>query len=322
MTRSDIKIGLGLDVGNLLSSARQAEGALSSITDKMREMEEARSKGDTVDENLYGQLAFHKMRMEAQNSGFGRDIKSLASNPNTQTTTANGATVLKMDSEYATRLRDIGDSLKKLYAQADEQLRSGESTTETFSQIDKLQNERHKVMKEATAPELAQAKAMKNSMGALVFGQIANSINEGLKIWANSLDRSGIVSAYGSGDILGGRIADKQRTANIVGCGAQTLLGTAGGIATALGNPLLGIGLSAAGAGVNTLAQALVSPEKNEAAYAGLWQQRSADAMNLAALTGDPKLIRKAFGEAADAAAKFGYSAEEGMEAMKQAARH
>jgi len=326
MTRSDIKIGLGLDVGNLLSNARQAEGALSSITDKMREMDEARSKGDTVDENLYGQLAFHKMRMEAQNSGFGRDIKSLASNPNTQTTTANGTTVLKMDAEYATRLRDIGDSLKKLYAQADEQLRSSspDSATDTFSQIDKLQNERRKVMGEINAPPMD--KTAQGALKAIGVGQIANAINEGFSRWSGSLDRSGIIGQYGSGDIMGGRIAEQRRQADLNGGMVQAFSGVLGSVIGALipgagpaGAMLGGTLGSAAGKALDTAFHIPISGESNEAAYAGLWQQRSTDAMKLAAQMGDPKQVREAFKIAADAASEFGFSAEEGMDAIKQA---
>jgi hypothetical protein len=64
-----------------------------------------------------------------------------------------------------------------------------------------------------------------------------------------------------------------------------------------------------------------ISGESNEAAYTGLWQQRSADAMNLAALMGDPsgKNVREAFDIAAKAAEKYGYSAEEGMDTVRQA---
>jgi hypothetical protein len=313
MTRTGIK--LDLDVGDFISNAGRAKGAIATLADEMKKAEKEKRYED------YAKLSIQKAHLESQNFGFERDFKAMTLNPNFQTTTSNGTTILKMDAEYGQRLKGLNDSIKILTTKYEEQIQSGDfnSASDTFAELEKSQRERHKTIEQAAAPEGTQGKAMKNAMGALIFGQIANSINEGMKIWANSLDRSGIVSAYGSGDILGGRIAEKQRTANIVGGGAQTLLGTAGGIATALGAVPLGIGLTAAGAGVNTLAQALVSPEKNEATYAGLWEQRSADAMNLAALMGDPKQVREAFKIAADAASEFGFTAEEGMSAIKQA---
>jgi hypothetical protein len=78
---------------------------------------------------------------------------------------------------------------------------------------------------------------------------------------------------------------------------------------------LINIGTSA----YSAVRQKDVKEEANIAASAGLWQQRSTDAMQLAALSGDPQKLREAFEIAADAAARFGYSAEEGMDAMRQA---
>jgi hypothetical protein len=42
--------------------------------------------------------------------------------------------------------------------------------------------------------------------------------------------------------------------------------------------------------------------------------------MNLAAITGNPANVRPIYKTAADVAGKYGYSAEEGMEMLKQAA--
>jgi hypothetical protein len=313
MTRTGIK--LDLDVGDFISNAGRAKGAISNITEAMNKAEKEGRYDD------YGKLAYQKERLQGQSSSIDRDLRTLAVNPRFQTTTANGTTVLKMDSEYATRLKDLNDNLKKLYAKYDEALKNGETVTAQglFPEIEETQGRLHKTLGEANAQPAS--KGMQDAMKAIVFGQIANSINDGFKLWANSLDRSGIINAYGSGDILGGRIAEKQRKADIWGGGAQIALGTAGAAATAVGHPEIGIGLVTLGKLIDTLVQAPVKEEKTEAAYAELWQQRSADAMSLAALTGDPKLIRDAFKTAADAAAEFGYSAEEGMDAMKQAAQ-
>ena len=313
MTRTGIK--LDLDVGDLVSNAARAKGAIAAITEEMKKAEMEKRYED------YAKLSIQKARLESQNSGFVKDIKTMTLNPNFQTAMGNGTTTLKMDSEYGQRLKGLNDSIKILTSKYEEQIQSGDlnSANDTFAELEKSQRERHKTIEEATAPEWARGKAMQNSMKAVLFGQIANSINDGLKIWANSLDRSGIVNAFGSGDIFGGRLAEKQRTADIFGGGAQVALGTGGAAATALGHPEIGVALTALGQLVNNLTHAPINAEKTDVAYAGLWQQRSADAMKLAAQMGDPKQVRDAFKIAADAAAAFGFSAEDGMDAIKQA---
>jgi len=324
MTR-ETKIKLGLDVGDLISSAGRAKGAISSITDAMDKAEKESRWDD------YGKLAYQKERLQSQNRGYEQNLKSLTINPKYQTTTANGATVLKMDSEFGQRLKDLNDNIKKLYAQHDEQMGNEKlkEAGDTFAQIDRLQGERNKLMKEANAPEANQS--AKGIIKAIGIGQIANAINEGFSKWAGSLDRSGIINQYGSGDIMGGRIAEQKRQADLSGGIAQTLGGVLGSIIGTFvepgGGTILGGTLgSAAGKALDTAFHIPISGESNEAAYAGLWQQRSADAMSLNALMGndavigDRNMVREAFKEAANAAAKFGYSAEEGMDAMKKAA--
>jgi hypothetical protein len=307
MTRTGIK--LDLDVGGVVSNARQASEAISSIDKAMGKVEE-------TEPDVYGKLAYQKTRIQSHNARLNNDLRAFGIDPSRQGT--GSPAFAKMDPEQNQRFKDLTEAIKKLYAHYKDQTDNGrfDEGEGTLTHIDKLEGERHTLMKEANASETKTHDAMK----ALVFGQIANSINDGFKIWANSLDRSGIVSAYGSGDILGGRIAEKQRTADIFGGGAQVALGTGGAAATALGHPEIGVALNALGQLVNNLAHAPINQEKTDAAYAGLWQQRSADAMNLAALMGDPSKVRNAFNIAADAAMEFCYTAEEGMDAMKQAA--
>jgi hypothetical protein len=165
-------------------------------------------------------------------------------------------------------------------------------------------------------------------MKAIGINNIANAINDGFARWAGSLDRSGIVNQYGNGDILGGRISEKRRQADLWGGLAQGGLGLLGSLfgvtpwGLASGGPLVwgSIG-TAGGKAIDTGLHLGPNKEATEAAYAGLWQNRSVDAMELAANLGSPNEIREAFKTAADAAAAFGYSAEEGMDAMKQAAQ-
>jgi hypothetical protein len=318
MTRTGIK--LDLDVGDFVSNAGRARGAIASLES---EMEKAEKEGRMDD---YGKLAFQKERLEARNTGFERDVKSLAGNPQFQSTNSNGATVLKMDAEYATVLKDLNTNLKKLYAKYDEALQSGDTVTAQglFPEIDKTQGKISKTIEEANAP--AMSKTTQGAIKAIGIGQIASAINEGFSRWAGSLDRSGIVNQYGSGDILGGRISEQRRQADLYGGIAQAGAGLAGavigtiiapGVGTMLGGTIGGAVGKAADTGLH------VGPNKDatEAAYTGLWQQRSAESMNLAALMEGPKQVREAFKIAADAAAEFGYSAEEGMDAIKQAAQ-
>jgi hypothetical protein len=312
------KVGIQLDIetGGFISGMASAERAVKSLDQAIKAAEKDGKWEDAA------RLRIQQAALETSTSGFERDTKRLFNSPGLQTTTTGGLAAIKMDSESGQLFKDMTGTLKKLNATLVDQVNNQdyEGVWKTASQIQQEEKKYKKAGDEATAP--AETQAMQALMKANVVGQIANSFNEGLRIWASSLDRSGIVSAYGSGDLLGGRLAEKQRMANIVGGGAQTVLGAVGAVASVIpGGQLLGVGLNAAGTGINTLAQGLLGGDKTETAYAELWQQRTADTMNLAALMGNPNMIREAFKTAADAAANFGYSAEEGMDAMNQAIR-
>jgi hypothetical protein len=314
MTRTGIK--LDLDVGDLVSNAGRARGAISALTDAMKKAEQENRMED------YGKLAFDRDRLKNKNTIFEMDIRALDNNPRFQTQTS-GGTVLKVDAEYAGLIKSQIDAMKRLTAEYEEAVRGGDtaSARELFPQIEKQQADFHKVVEQANMPTGLQA--MAGAVKAIGVNQIANAINDGFSRWAGTLDRSEIVNQYGSGGILGGRIAEERRQADFWGGIAQTVLGMAGAVAGAfLGNPLAGAAVGAgAGKAINTALHIGPDKEATEVAYANLWQQRSGQAMELAALTGDPKMVREAFKMAADAAAQFGYSAEEGMDAMKQAAQ-
>ena len=313
-----IKLNLDADVGGFMSNVSRAKSTLSGMK---AEMDKARDAGRYDD---YGTMAVRYERLQAQNSKLERGYNTLAVNPRYQTITADGTKVFKYDSESLTVLRDQNAHLKRLYEKVDEALKSGETVTAQglFDEIGSTQSKIGKTLEEANKPTMGQG--MQDAVKTLGVMHIANAMNDGFSKWAASLDRSGIVSQYGSGNILQAQLADKQRVANLQGGMAQTILPLVGGILGTIALPkigtMVGAGIGAgAGKAIDTALSAFLGREKTDIAYAELWQQRSADAMQIAALSGDPKFIRKAFGIAADAAAEFGYSAEEGMEAMKQA---
>jgi hypothetical protein len=124
--------------------------------------------------------------------------------------------------------------------------------------------------------------------------------------------------------MLGASLAERQRRTNFATGALNTAGATAQGLGLALAPFTGGISLLV-GTGINLLtnvASGLTEAEQrkyaNKIAYSSLWDDKKEQAMNLAAIMGDPKYIREAFQEAADAAAKFGYSAEEGADAIKQ----
>ena len=100
MTRTGIK--LDLDVGDFVSNAGRARGAIARITEEMKKAEKEKRHED------YAKLSIQKTHLETQNFGFERDIKTMTLNPNFQTATSNGTTILKMDSEYGQRLKGLG----------------------------------------------------------------------------------------------------------------------------------------------------------------------------------------------------------------------
>jgi hypothetical protein len=318
MTRTGIK--LDLDVGDMVSNAGRARGAISALTDAMKEAEQ---KGNWDD---YNRLSFDRDRLQSRNTGFERDLRALVDNPRFQTKAADGTTVLKIDAEYAASFKSLTDSIKKLTIEYEEAVKTNDfsKTRELAPQIERQQADLHKVMEDANKPTGIQA--MAGAMKAIGVNQIANAINDGFSRWVGSLDRSGIINQYGGGDIWGGRIAEERRQADFTGGILQSVLAIGGtALGFALGGPggaMLG-GTVGGGAGkaIATGLQGPINNEASEAAYAGLWQNRSGQAMELAAIMGTPGDVRGSFKTAADTAVRFGYSAEEGMEALKEAAR-
>jgi hypothetical protein len=319
---SKVSIELSAETGGFISGMAAAERSVASLTESMKKAEK---EGRWED---YNRLQMQRDSLMTSTSGFKRDTQKLFNDPRYQTTTTSGATIFKIDQDTASALKDLNDNIKKLSVKYEDQINSGDYTAarETFANIQNEQREYHKTIERATEPTGVQA--MAGVMKAIGLNNITSAINDGFSRWVGALDRSGIVNQYGSGDIWGGRIAEKRRQADLAGGILQSVLaigGTALGFALTAGNPIGAMAGGTIGGGLGKAADSAfhIGPneESTEAAYAGLWQQRSGQAMELSALMGDPNKVRDAFRTAADAAAEFGYSAEEGMDAMKEAAR-
>jgi hypothetical protein len=114
--------------------------------------------------------------------------------------------------------------------------------------------------------------------------------------------------------------------------GQRRQAGLAGGISEAAGT---GIGLSLApltsglsiplgmlaGKITGWIMNGMASSDANAEAYSKIWEQQMGSAMELSALLGNPSNVCGAWSNAAGAAAEFGFSAEEGIDAVKQGAR-
>ncbi|MDR2484178.1 MAG: hypothetical protein LBD55_02140, partial [Treponema sp.] len=264
------KVGIELSVET--SGIASAERAVESLTQAMKQ-----AKAEGRDEDFV-RLQIQRDTLAASTSGFKRDTQKLFSEPRLQTTTSSGATVLKMDSDQATVFKDLNTTIKKLTSVYVDQVNNKDfhGAQETFSQIQQKQGEYKKAVDEATAPPMS--KSAQDAIKAIGIGQLANAINDGFARWAGSLDRSGIINQYGSGDIMGGRLSEKRRQADLWGGLAQTGLGLAGGIigltpaGAFIGGPMGGAMIgSAAGTAINTGLHAGVNKEATENAYAGLW---------------------------------------------------
>jgi len=312
MTRTNIKIGL--DVGDAVTAAGQLRVALGTIDEAMKKVK--------VGSEEHAKLAYEKDRMQARAAGFDRNLQTMANNPRLQGIGANGLPVWKMDEKNSRLMETQIDTTKKLITAMTEAIGSGkvDEAMAISTQLDKTQREFSKAVGDTTGIG-AREKSEVNTIKSIFAQQMISAVNSGLQITVSSLDRSGVINAYGQGDIMGGSLAEKQRKANLHGGIAQIGLTSVGTVAGAmLGNPMLGsmIG-NALGNGVSNILQAGVNKEATEIAYAGLWSNQADKAMNLAAITGNPNNVRETWGIAADSAARYGYSADEGIEAIKQA---
>ena len=316
MTRTGIK--LDLDVGDFVSHAGQAHSAISKITEAMKKAETAK------DYNTYAKLAYEKGRTQTRAVGFDRNMSTLATR--FQGVGANGQPVFKIDQRYADLITRQIDVMKKLNDSYLTALNSGKTdeVMSLSSQIAKEQSEFHKIVEKATG---MGDKGNTEKYVKSIFGDhIASAINSGLQLWVSSRDRTGVINALGSGDVMGAQLAESQRRTNMT----TGSIDIGGSIAQALltfsplpGGAAIGAGAKVATNAISAYLRSNQAERGNKVVSAELWENQTDQAMNLAALRGDPTNIRGATGAwrtGADVAEKYGYSAEEGMEALKQAA--
>jgi len=321
MARTFVKAEL--DVGGVVSSANQAASAIDTIS---RAMDKANAKGK-AGEAEYGLLAYEKQRMEAMSKGFQKNSYALANNKNLQGIGANGLPVLKVDQEYASLIGKLTKSIIDLTEQHQEKLQAGklDEARALTPQLQQKHNEFQKLVEQTTSPA-GNRGGVGGAVNAIGFHQIAGAINDGFSRFAGSINRSGIISQYGSGDLLGAHVSEKRRQTNLLAGGTEVARGLVGAITGTVAKPGVGTAMGAAGGhqagrAASTALGIRVDMAENNAAYSKLWRDRSPAAMELAALRGIPQEVRESFDMAASAAREFGYSAEEGMDAMKQAVR-
>ncbi|MDR0290038.1 MAG: hypothetical protein LBI06_03815 [Treponema sp.] len=319
MTRVGIKAEL--DIGDINAKAGQLRGALHTIGEAMKQAETDKRWDD------YGKLAYEKEKLQGGAAGFEKNIRTFANNPKFQGTGPNGQPVFKIDQEYATLIKDQTAAIKKLTAEYMQAINDGDLTKaqELSPQIEKQQNDFKKLVESLTSKPGGGAAG--EAVKSIALNQVVSAIKSGMDVWVSSLDRTSVINSLGGGDVLGGSLAERQRrTAQTTGI-LNTAGATAQGVGLALAPFTGGISLLV-GTGVNLLTNVASSLTEagqkkyaNRIAYSSLWDDQKDQAMSFAAVMGNPSEVRPAWKQAADAAAGFGYTAEEGMEAMKAAAQ-
>ena len=200
--------------------------------------------------------------------------------------------------------------------------------------------------------------------------QITGAVNTGIQTYVSHLDRSGIVNARGSGDVMGAKIEELRREgakeSGIGGSVGSIVGGVAGGLLSLIpGAQAFAPLLVSGGATLGNFAGGLFGVDENieankmatDEAYAKLWERQATAAMELTGLLGkyggtteeelpnpsgsdvsirtpepnfppkeqtrfeeNTRSIRRTFENAANTATEYGFSPEEGMEQVKQAA--
>jgi hypothetical protein len=341
----EIGLKVGLDVGGLISGAAQGAGALRGLN---REMEEALEKKDM---NLYGKLGYHRDMLQANLQQFRNDTKALTADPRIQeynALKAQGKDTSKFTSDpvFMARMGKITDVEEKLIASI---IRLTEAVQK--GDLEAIQNagfganqsfrEFHQSAAEASVPD-GKNKAGENALlKAVNAQQIASAVTAGVNTYVAHLDRSGIIGKQGGGDIVGANIEQLHRDASALsgaGGGVGSIVGgLLGGIIGTLINPGAGtaagvaLGSTIGGAGGSLLGiggEAKANEMATKEAFARQWEGQSAGAMELNAVLGkyggsrkqNTRNLRASFDSAANAANAFGFSAEEGVEAVKQGA--
>jgi hypothetical protein len=254
---------------------------------------------------------------------------------------------IKADPEFSSQLKEIRDALKGTIVAIDEAAANGryQKVDQLTGQAKQLQGISHKTVQEAAAlpdSKTARDASFASFLNVQTAQQIVGAVTSGINTYVAHLDRSSIVNAMGGGDAMGAQIDELHRSAaeksalwgsvgriggGILGGIAGTLIapgvGTAAG--AALGSTLFGAGGDLVGTlGDEKKANEMATSE----AYAKLWERQAPEAMELTAMFGkyggtnaeNSNALRRTFENAANTATEHGYSLEEGMEQVKQAA--
>ncbi|MCL1993483.1 MAG: hypothetical protein FWG66_11120, partial [Spirochaetes bacterium] len=314
-----IKAGIELSVESGGFTAGMAAAA-RSVDTFSQAMEKAKSEKDF---HKAANLDIAQSQLKASSLLFNNDTKSLLNDPRLKTVMANGASGIKVDAEKASLFKDLTRSIRELSGKIEEQIAADDiaGAMETTSQLKAKQAEFGRAVQDLTSPA-GKKNGQAGAAGFLGAQQISTAINEGFRIWADSFDRAGIVGQFGSGDVFGAHLSERRKDDALIGGGVSTLGNMIGG--AMMFNPktmLAGLGIMLGANIFNAVRQKNTNEKSTQLAYAGLWQQRAAEMMELAALKGTPGDPRGAFSAAAGAANRFGFSAEEGAGLLGQALR-
>jgi len=305
--------------GGILSKADRIGDVIRGLDTRIAE---ARQKGNQA---RAGELYLAKDKLQTAALGMERDAGNLLKDPRLlqiMNKKAEGHTLTRGEEEYFARLETLNDTLRKNTEALLDANREGDTKEllRQSSQIGEGARDLRNIAGQGDSPQ--SGRGMHGAVMSMALGQISNAISSGLSRWTGSLDRSGIVAQYGSGDIHGARLSERRRQDNLVGGAADTIAGMSNMLAFLGPKGIAAAGAINLGTGIfNAVRQGRTNIEATNIAKSELWQQRSDQAMELAALIGNPGAVREAFEIAADAAARFGFSAEEGMAAMNQAAQ-
>jgi hypothetical protein len=254
-------------------------------------------------------------------------------------------TKIKADPELASQLKEIRDALKGTIAALDEASANGEyeKVDQLTGQAKQLQRVSHKMIEESMPSVEEKGGTTARAIASVLSAQvIVGSVTRGIEKYVSHLDRSGIVSKMGSGDVIGAEIEELRRKGDAQSAMGESVGGVVGGALAALVAALVpggaafaeiasGIGATF-GSGIGRLLgideEAEANIKATSEASSKQWEQRAPGAMELTALFGkyggtdaeNSKTLRRMFEDSANTATRYGFSPEEGMEQVKQAA--
>ncbi|MDR2193466.1 MAG: hypothetical protein LBP19_03230 [Treponema sp.] len=326
----EVGVKVHVETGDAVSSLGRLQGALATTGEAMKKAEQENRWID------HAGLSLEYDRLKARTSVFQKDVSTLYNDPRNLTQTATGGPVFKMDSEYGNLIKTQIDAIKKLTAEYEEAARIEDiqKMRELAPQIGREQADFHKAVEQSAqiprGEKAAQALAQSFSADRLV-----SAITGGVSMAVGYANKAGIVSKMGSGDPIGAEIEKTRKDGELIGGILKTGLTAIGALAANMIAP--GIGSIAVGGlvggGTADIIKSLgfylgANIRETEEAGARQWERQAPAAMELTALLGkyggskeeNTQSIRRTFENAANTATEYGFSPEEGVEQVKQAA--